>query len=78
MKIPSPQTGKTPFPFNLGAEVAKLEFLVPLTEFIKSEIYKSQIKQTLNSVGNEDSIKLFDDQPELIFGPDLIFFSTVY
>jgi len=55
----------------LGEEVAKLKISVPLVELIKSETYKSQINQTLNIVENEDSVNLFDDQPELIFGPDV-------
>jgi len=55
----------------LGAEIAKLKIPVPSIEPIKNEPYKSQINQTLNIVENEDSINLFNDQPELIFGPDV-------
>ena len=55
-KIQNPQTEKASLPFNLGAEVAKVKILVPLTELIKNETYKSQINQTLNIVENEDSV----------------------
>lgn len=65
MKIPNPQIEKAPLPFNLGAEVAKLKISVPLTELIKNETCKSQIRKSLNFVENEDSVNFFDDQLEL-------------
>ena len=71
MKVQNPQTEKASLPFNLGAEVAKLKISVPLTELINIETYKSQINQTLHIVENEDLVNLFDDQPELIFCPDV-------
>jgi len=43
MKIQNHQIKKASLPFNLGAEVAKLKILVPLTKLIKNETYKSQI-----------------------------------
>lgn len=55
-------------PFNLGAEVAKLKILVPLTKLVKHDTYRCQISKTLNIIDNEDSGNLFDDKPELIFG----------
>lgn len=69
--IPNTQTEKSPFPFNMGVQVAKLRISVPLTELIKHETYKSKISKSLNFVENEDSINLFDDQPELNFGSDV-------
>ena len=51
--------------------MAKLKNSVPLTELVKHEIYRSQISKYLNFVENEDSVNLFDDQPDLIFGPDV-------
>lgn len=57
--------------FNLAAEVAKLKISVPLTELVKHDIYTSQISKSLNFIENEDSVNLFDDQPELIFGPEV-------
>ena len=58
-------------PFNLGIEIAKLNISFPLTKLIKNETYKSQMNHNLNITENEDSVNLFDDQPELIFGPDV-------
>lgn len=70
-KILNTQIDKSPLPFNLGAEVAKLKIAVPLIELVKHETYSSQITKSLNFVENEDSVNLFDDQLELIFGPDV-------
>ena len=71
VKIPNIQIEKSPFPFNLGVEVAKMKVFVPLIELIKHETYKSQIRKSLNFIENEDSVNLFDDQPKLIFSPDV-------
>ena len=42
-----------------------------MTKLIKHETYRSQISKSLNFVENEDSVNLFDDQPELIFRLDV-------
>ena len=42
-----------------------------MTELVKNDIYKSTINETLNMNDGEDAINLNDDQPELIFGPDV-------
>jgi len=42
-KIKKLQTYKVSLPFNLGPEITKLKILVPLTELIRNETYKSQI-----------------------------------
>jgi len=70
-KISNVQIDKSPLPFNLGVEVAKLKISVPLTELVKHETYRSQIRKSLNFIENEDSLNLFDDQPELFFRPDV-------
>lgn len=70
-KLSNVQTNKVPLSFNLGAEVAKFKILVPLSELVKHDTYRSQIRKSLNFIENEDSINLFDDQPELIFSPDV-------
>ena len=51
--------------------MAKLKISIPLTELVKHETYRSQISTSLNFFENEDSVNLFDDQPELIFEPDI-------
>jgi len=70
-KISNVQIDKSSLPFNLGAEVAKLKISVPLIELVEHETYRSQIRKSLNFTKNEDSVNLFDDQPELIFEPDV-------
>ena len=42
-----------------------------MTELVKHDLYKTTITKTLNMNDGEDSINLNDDQPELIFGPDV-------
>lgn len=68
---PKVQTDKTILPFNLGAEVAKLKISVPLTELAKHDVYRSQINKSLNIIENADFVSLFNDRPELIFGPEV-------
>lgn len=51
--------------------MAKLKSLVPLIELVKHETYRSEISKSFNFIENEGSINLFDDQAELIFGPDV-------
>ena len=42
-----------------------------MTELVKHDLYKTTIIETLNMNDGEDSVNLNDDQPELIFGPDV-------
>jgi len=65
------QLGKTQMPFNFKIEIAKLKILVPLTELVKNESYKAQITETLDIGEGEDTVNLNDDQPELLFGPEV-------
>ena len=43
--------------------------MTPLSELAKHEVYRSQISGSLKIYVNKDSVNVFDDQPELIFGP---------
>ena len=38
---------------------------------VKHDLYKSQITETLNINEGGDSVNLNDDQPKLIFGPEV-------
>jgi hypothetical protein len=58
-------------PFNLETEVGKLKIVVPLSELAKHDAYRTQINRSLKITGTEDSVNVFDDQPELIFGPEV-------
>ena len=42
-----------------------------MTKLVKNKTYKSQVNQTLNINENKDSVNLFDDKSELIFGLDV-------
>lgn len=62
---------KSPSPFNLESEIAKIKILVPLTELATQDAYKGQILKTLNLGENSDTVNLSDDQPALLFGPKI-------
>jgi len=55
-------------PFNLETEVGKLKISIPLSKLAKHDAYRTQINRSLKITGTKDSVNLFDDQPELIFG----------
>lgn len=62
---------QTEKPFNLETEVGKLKIVVQLSELAKHDVYRSQIYKSLQISVNEDSVNVFDDQLELIFGPEV-------
>ena len=39
-----------------------------MSELARHDVYLSQINRSLKITGNEDSVNVFDDQPELVFG----------
>jgi len=75
---------RTSTTFNLEGELAKLNILIPLFELMRKKSYRSQVikklsiepeicLKTLNIelVVRTDTINFVDDQPELLFGPEL-------
>lgn len=58
-------------PFNLETEIGKLKIAIPLSELDKHEAYRQQINRSLQIPENRDAINILDDQPELIFGPEV-------
>jgi hypothetical protein len=75
---------RTPAPFSLEAELAKIKIPVPLTELISRGGYRSQVLKalaiepdigtkalTIGSVTHSDTVNLADDRPELLFGPEV-------
>jgi len=58
-------------PFDLEAEIAKLKISIPLSELAKHDVYKQQIKRSLQMPENMDDVNVLDDQPELLFGPEV-------
>ena len=57
--------------FNLETEIGKLKITIPLFELAKHEVYKEQISRSLKISENRDAVNVLDDQPELIFGPEV-------
>ena len=60
-KIPSER------PFDLEAEIGKLKVAIPLSELAKHDIYKQQIKKSLQLTKKKDDVNVLDDTPELLF-----------
>jgi len=58
-------------PFNLEAEIGNLKIYIPLSELAKHEVYRQQINRSLQIPENRDVVNVLDDQPELIFGPEV-------
>ena len=58
-------------PFSLEQEISRIKIFVPLTELAAQDVYRSQILKALNIEENNDTVNLNDDQPELLFGPNI-------
>ncbi len=58
-------------PFDLEAEVGKLKIAILLAELAKHDIYKQQIKKSLQLTRDKDNANVLDDTPELLFGPEV-------
>jgi hypothetical protein len=70
--------------FSLEGELAKLKIPIPLYELMSKDAYRSQVIKalsigpdigtkalTIGSMTHSDIINLTDDQPELLFGPEV-------
>lgn len=58
-------------PFNLETKIGKLKIAIPLSELAKHDVYREQITRTLQISETKDVVNVLDDQPELIFGPEV-------
>lgn len=58
-------------PFDLGVEIGKLKVAIPLSELAKHDMYKQQIKKSLQLTNSKDDVNVLDDTPELLFGPEV-------
>ena len=69
--------------FSLEEELAKLKIIIPLSELMSKNAYRSQVIKALRikpeigtkamnvgSANHSDTVNLTDDQPELLFGPE--------
>jgi hypothetical protein len=76
--------GRAPTPFSLEGELAKIKIPIPLTELMNKDGYRSQVIKalaiepnigtkalTIGSTNHSDTVNLTDDQPELLFGPEV-------
>jgi len=57
--------------FNLETEIGKLRIAIPFSELAKHDVYKEKISRSLQVSVNKDSVNIFDDQPKLVFGPEV-------
>ena len=55
----------------METEIGKLKIAIPLSELAKHEVYRQQINRSLQISENMDAVNVLDDQPELIFGPEV-------
>ena len=75
---------RTPTPFSLEGELAKVKIPIPLSELMKKDAYHSQVIKaltiepdigtkalTVGSANHSDTVNLTDDQPELLFGHEV-------
>jgi hypothetical protein len=75
---------RVPTPFSLEGELAKVKILIPLSELMKKDAYHSQVIKaltiepdigmkalTVGSSNHSDTVNLTDDQPKLLFGPEV-------
>jgi len=58
-------------PFNLETEIGKSKIAIPLFELPKHDVYREKISRSLQILENRDAVNVLDDQPELIFGPEV-------
>jgi len=58
-------------PFDLEAKIAKLKIYIPLSKLAKHDVYKQQIKRSLQMPENRDDVNVLDDKIELLFGPEV-------
>ena len=66
LRIPKSQST-----FNLESEIAKIKISIPLSELATQDVYKGKILKALNLGENSDTVNLSDDQPALLFGPNI-------
>jgi hypothetical protein len=77
-------SSKSSTTFRLEGELEKLKIPIPLSELMRKNSYRSQVIKALSidpeigtkslnvgSANQSDTINLVDDQPELLFGPEV-------
>ena len=64
-------SNKTQTSFNIENELEKLKIHIPLIELMNKTAYRSQVIKALSIGENVDTVNVLDDQPELLFGPEV-------
>jgi hypothetical protein len=75
---------RVPTPFSLKGELAKVKIPIPLSELMKKDAYHSQVIKvltiepdigmkalTVGSTNHSYTLNLIDDQPEILFRPEV-------
>jgi hypothetical protein len=75
---------RAPTTFSLEGELSKLKIPIPLSELMSKNAYRSQVIKvlsiepeigmkalTVGSTNHSDTVNLTDDQPEILFGPEV-------
>jgi hypothetical protein len=75
---------RAPTPFSLEGELAKVKIPIHLSELMSKDAYQSQVIKSLSiepdigmkalivgSTNHSDTANVTDDQPELLFGPEV-------
>jgi ribonuclease HI len=75
---------RAPTPFSLEGELAKVKIPIPLSELLSKDAYRSQVIKaltiepdigmnalTIGSANHSNTVNLTDDQPELMFEPEV-------
>jgi hypothetical protein len=62
---------KTQTSFNLESQLEKLKIPIPLIELMNKNAYRSEVIKAMNIEASIDTINIVDDQPELLFGPEV-------
>lgn len=70
-KTDFPNMLKSQTPFSMENEIAKLKISIPLTELVNKNTYRCKFLKAINVGENTDTMNLNDDQPKLLFGPEV-------
>jgi len=75
---------RAPTPFSLEGELSKVKIPIPLSKLLSKDAYHSQVIKeltiepdigtkalTIGSTNHSDIVNLTDDQPKLLFGPEV-------
>jgi hypothetical protein len=56
-------------PFNLQAEISKINIVVSFNEILRMPKYRGKLSHMIKSEETSDTLNLQDDIPKIMFGP---------